>query len=112
GLLAQTIALCHIVIEGVLAIPGEHFFQRYVEDKQLLPGLATGLKQCAKDEARHVTFGVQVLGELISRSRECRSAAIEMWDRILPTMVGVFIPPNLDASYVECFDFTLKDIYA
>jgi hypothetical protein len=31
---------------------------------------------------------------------------------VLPFAVGVFVPPNRDRSYAECFDFTLEEIYA
>jgi hypothetical protein len=52
------------------------------------------------------------LGELIRSSQECRDATIEMWNRVFRFTAGVFIPPNLDRSYAESFDFTLEEIYA
>src|SRR5687768_16055783 len=36
-LLAQTVALYHLVVEGLLATAGQHFIQRYVEKLQILP---------------------------------------------------------------------------
>jgi len=111
-LLAQVVALYHFVIEGLLAIPGQHFIKRYVDKLEILPGFAYGMSMVSKDESRHVAFGVKFLGDLFRSSRECRAAAIELWDRVLPWSVGVFIPPNLDHSYVECFDFTMNEIYA
>jgi ribonucleoside-diphosphate reductase beta chain len=111
ALLTQAVALCHVIIEGVLAIPGEHFIHAYVNKRGIMPGFASGLGHIAHDEARHVNFGMAFLSRLIE-SRENRSAALQMWNRVLPSMVGVFIPPNLDHSYVECFDFKLEEIYA
>ncbi|HVF54466.1 MAG TPA: ribonucleotide-diphosphate reductase subunit beta [Actinomycetota bacterium] len=111
-LLTQMIALYHVVIEGVLAIPGQHFIQRYVEKLDILPGFAEGITHVSRDESRHVAFGIKFLGELVRSSRECREAAIEMWDKALFWSVGVFVPPNFDRSYVECFDFTMEEIYA
>ena len=110
ALLGQAIALYHIVIEGLLAIPGQHFIKRYVDKLDILPGFAVGIANVARDESRHVAFGIKFLGELIRESNEIRSAAIEMWDRALHWAIGVFVPP--DKSYVECFDFTLNEIYA
>lgn len=110
-LLTQAVALCHVIIEAVLAIPGGHFIHRYLEKRDILPGLAYGLTQTARDEERHVAFGAKFLDELVHHSKECRLAAIEMFDRVVPWMVGVFIPPDLDPSYTECFDFTLGEIY-
>jgi hypothetical protein len=111
-LLAQTVALYHLVVEGLLATPGQHFIQRYVEKLQILPGFRSGIDNVSRDESRHVAFGIKFLGDLIRSSRDCRSAAIEMFDRVLPWSVGVFIPPNFDHEYTECFDFTLNEIYA
>jgi hypothetical protein len=111
-LLAQSIALYHLIIEGMLAVPGQHFIKRYVDKLDILPGFAVGIRNVARDEARHVAFGIKFLGELIRSSPECRSAAIEMWDKVLPYSMGVFVPPGRDRGYAECFDFTLEEIYA
>ncbi|HEX2058536.1 MAG TPA: ribonucleotide-diphosphate reductase subunit beta [Actinomycetota bacterium] len=111
-LLTQTVALYHLVVEGLLATPGQHFIQRYVDKLQILPGFREGIDHVSRDESRHVAFGVRLLGELVRSSADCRAAAIELFDRVLPWSVGVFIPPNLDHEYTECFDFTLVEIYA
>jgi hypothetical protein len=112
SLLAQSIALYHLVVEGLLAVPGQHFIKRYVEKLDILPGFSFGIRNVSRDEARHIAFGVKFLGDLVRESDEHRAAAIEMWDKVLPFAVGVFVPPNLDRSYAECFDFTLEEIYA
>jgi Ribonucleotide reductase, small chain/SCP-2 sterol transfer family len=112
ALLTQSIALYHVVIEGLLAIPGQHFIQRYVEKLDILPGFTDGIAKVSRDESRHVAFGIKYLGELIRSSPDLRAAAIEMWDKALRWSVGVFIPPNHDHRYAECFDFTLNEIYA
>ncbi|MFN2389783.1 MAG: ribonucleotide-diphosphate reductase subunit beta [Actinomycetota bacterium] len=111
-LLAQVIALYHFIVEGVLAIPGQHFIKRYIDKLGILPGFGEGIAMVAKDESRHVAFGIRFLGDLVRSSPECRAAAIELWDRVLPWAVGVFIPPGRDRSYVGCFDFTMEEIYA
>jgi len=111
-LLAQSIALYHVIVEGVLAIPGQHFIQRYVEKFDILPGFAEGITNVSRDESRHVAFGIKLLGDLIRDSRECRDAALEMWEKATPWTVGVFVPPNRDRSYAESFGFTLEEIFA
>jgi hypothetical protein len=55
---------------------------------------------------------VKFLGDLTRSSRECRDAALEMWEKVMPWAGGVFIPPNRDRAYAECFDFTLTEIFA
>jgi hypothetical protein len=104
--------LYHVVIEGMLAIPGQHFIQRYVEKLNILPAFREGMTNVSRDESRHVAFGIKFLGDLIRSSKECRAASIEMLDTVARYTVGVFVPPNYDSSYAECFDFTLEEIYA
>lgn len=111
-LLAQAVALYHIVVEGMLALAGQHFIQRYIDRLGILPGFSAGIANVSRDESRHVAFGVKFLGELVQESKECRAAAIELWDRVLPWAAGVFVPPNRNRAYAECFDFTLEEIYA
>lgn len=112
ALLAQTIALYHVIIEGTLAIPGQHFIQRYVEKMDILPGFSAGITNVSRDEARHVAFGIKFLGDLVREDEECRAAAIELWDRAMMWSVGVFVPPDRSPRYAECFDFTLEEIFA
>lgn len=111
-LFARSLALYHLVVEGLLAVPGQHFIKRYVDKLEILPGFSEGMRSVSRDESRHVAFGVKCLGELVRSSKDCRDAAIDLWDNILPFAVGVFVPPNLDHSYATCFDFTLEEIYA
>jgi hypothetical protein len=111
-LLTRVIAMCHVIVEGVLAVPAEHFIHRYATENDIMPGLAEGLGRIARDEARHVAFGMTLLERLVRSSGDNRTAAIKTWNKVLPWMVGVFVPPNVDRGYVECFDFTLEEIYA
>ncbi|MGH2774043.1 MAG: ribonucleotide-diphosphate reductase subunit beta [Actinomycetota bacterium] len=112
ALLAQSLALYHVVVEGMLAIAGQHFIQRYLEERAILPGFLEGINNVSRDESRHVAFGIAFLGDLVRDADECRAAAIEMWDRVLPWAVGVFIPPDFDRDYTEAFGFTLEEMYA
>lgn len=112
ALLTQLVALGHVIVEGVLAVAAEKFIHRYVTKTGIMPGMGEGLGHIAKDEERHVAFGMTLLGRLINTSNENRTAAIKAWNKALPWMVGVFIPPNMDPRYAESFDFTLEEIYA
>lgn len=111
-LLAQSVAIYHVVVEGLLAVPGQHFIQRYLEEKRVLPGFLEGITNVSRDESRHIAFGVKFLGDLVRSSPECRAAAIEIWDKVLPWTAGVFVPPGFDRSFTESFGFTLEEIYA
>jgi Ribonucleotide reductase, small chain/SCP-2 sterol transfer family len=112
SLLAQTIALYHVMIEGSLAVPERQFIPRYLSKLGLLPGFSEGVRNVSRDEARHVSFGVKFLGDLIRSSKECREATIEAFDRSLRWSVGFLVPPKGDYSYIACFDAEPNDIFA
>ncbi|MBF6589682.1 MAG: ribonucleotide-diphosphate reductase subunit beta [Ktedonobacterales bacterium] len=111
-LYAQCVALYHIVIEGLLAHPGQHFIRTYLAATRLLPGFSEGMANIARDEARHMAFGLQVVKDLITSSPRAREAVIALLERVLPWTLAVFVPPNFDHDYVRVFDFELRDIYA
>jgi len=110
--LAAAITLYHIVIEGALAQPGQHFIERYLSEMDVLPGFHEGLKKIMRDEQRHIAFGTKLLSELVAQSEECKAAAIKVLRDVNQYVLAVFVPPNWDRSYTECFNFTLEEIYA
>jgi hypothetical protein len=111
-LLASNILHYHIVVEGLLAHPGQHFMRESLASHALLPGFSVGIGHIARDESRHMAFGIQMLSELVAESRSNRRAVIAELDKVLPWAVAVFVPPNFDESYIRIFDLEPLDIYA
>jgi hypothetical protein len=113
---AQAITLYHLIVEGSLAQPGQHFIEDFFASKDTMPGFSAGIANVSKDEQRHIGFGVKVLAELLDPARpggeECRAAVVELLRETLPYGPAVFTPPNLDREYTECYGFTLEDIFA
>jgi ribonucleotide reductase beta subunit family protein with ferritin-like domain len=111
ALLAQSIALYHLVIEGTLAHPGQHFIRGYTARLGILPGLAVGLEHVARDESRHMAFGIQVLGELCAKSPAARAAVIRQLNRALQWTLPLFISTELGEDAVRVFGSTMEEIY-
>ena len=113
---AQAITLYHLIVEGSLAQPGQHFIEDFFASGETMPGFSSGMANVSRDEQRHIGFGVKVLSELLDESapgsEECRAAVVELLREVLPYMPGVFRPPNLDREYTECYGFSLEDIIA
>jgi ribonucleotide reductase beta subunit family protein with ferritin-like domain/putative sterol carrier protein len=109
---AQAITMYHLVVEAALAQPGQHFIERYLTERNLLPGFAAGMQNVSLDEQRHIGFGVKVLSELIAEDPECKDAVAELLGEVMPFTIGVLQPPNWDRRYTECFGFTIEEIYA
>jgi ribonucleotide reductase beta subunit family protein with ferritin-like domain len=113
---AQAITLYHLIVEGSLAQPGQHFIEDFFASEHTMPGFSEGMANVSKDEQRHIGFGVKVLSELLADEHpagaECRAAVIELLRETLPYGPAVFSPPGLDREYTECYGFSLEDIFA
>jgi ribonucleoside-diphosphate reductase beta chain len=62
---ARAITTYCLIVEGVLADTGQHVLAEALETRGLLPGLRAGLRLVNRDEARHVAYGLHVLGRLM-----------------------------------------------
>ncbi len=109
---AQAITLYHLIVEGSLAQPGQHFIEDFFASEESMPGFTAGMANVSRDEQRHIGFGVKVLSEVLAESEECKAAVVELLREVLPYGPAVFSPPNLDREYTECYGFSLEDIYA
>jgi hypothetical protein len=109
--LARAVTMYHVVVEALLAQPGQHFISDYLEKRQILPGFREGMRLVALDEQRHIGFGVKLLHDLAVEDAGVRDGVADLIRRVTPYSLAVFIPPNWDRSYTECFGFTLEQIY-
>jgi ribonucleotide reductase beta subunit family protein with ferritin-like domain len=109
--LAAGILLYHLTIEAALGQPGQRFIEGYLERRGVLPGLLTGLRNVSRDEERHIAFGVRMLYDLVREYPDARDAIAEMLREVVPYSLSVFVPPHWDMRYIECFGYTMIDIY-
>ncbi len=113
---AQAITLYHLIVEGSLAQPGQHFIEDFFSSEETMPGFSSGMANVSRDEQRHIGFGVKVLSELLGEGNpgweENRAAVTDLLREVLPYGPAVFSPPNLDREYTECYGFSLEDIFA
>jgi hypothetical protein len=111
-LLAQGVALYHLVIEGMLAHTGQHYLRDYVERNNVFPSYRKGIGLLTRDESRHIAFGIRLLRELVTSDPACKRAAIRLLNRVLPWAAGVFTPPNIDWSYITVMGYTVQEVFA
>jgi 1,2-phenylacetyl-CoA epoxidase catalytic subunit len=109
---AQAITLYHLIVEGTLAQPGQHFIEDYFAKSGTMPGFSEGMTNVSRDEQRHIGFGVKVLSELVAESEECKEAIREIMLEVLPYSNAVFTPPDFDREYTRCYGFEMEDIWA
>jgi ribonucleoside-diphosphate reductase beta chain len=91
--LVEAITLYHMVIEGVLALTGQHFIIDYNTQQGTLPAFVEGFNNVARDEHRHVAFGARFLTEMASEDDRYRAAIQRMLEESLPLADKVLDPP-------------------
>jgi ribonucleoside-diphosphate reductase beta chain len=91
--LVEAITLYHMVIEGVLALTGQHFIIDYNTRQGTLPGFVEGFSNVARDEHRHIAFGVRFLTDMARQDERYREAIQRMLAEALPVADGVLEPP-------------------
>jgi ribonucleoside-diphosphate reductase beta chain len=115
-LLVEAITLYHMVIEGMLALTGQHFILQYNEDVGTLPGFCEGFNNIARDEHRHVAFGARFLREMAQADSRYGDAITRTMTEVAPIADGVLQPKwyvegeteVLGASMEETREFAMK----
>ena len=103
------VTIYHMVIEGTLALTGQHFMLDYYEKNDLLPGFAEGFANIARDEHRHVAYGTWFLQQKCAEERY-RVRVQETLNDLLPLAAGVLVPKGyaLGDDY-EFFGYTAQE---
>jgi ribonucleoside-diphosphate reductase beta chain len=92
----EAVVTYHIVIEGYLALTGQRSLLRFFRAVGLMPGFYTGFTAVARDESRHVGFGVMALRRRVREDPELgRAVTLKMLELAEPTVQTVVNPDNL-----------------
>jgi ribonucleoside-diphosphate reductase beta chain len=93
GALVETITLYHMIIEGALALTGQHFIIEYNTEQGTLPAFVEGFQKVARDEHRHIAFGVRFLSDMARDDPGHRGAIQSVMAEALPIADRVLDPP-------------------
>lgn len=110
--LVEGIVLYHLVIEATLALTGQRFLLNYTREQGLLPGFRQGFTAVARDESRHVGFGVKFLKEMVQAETRYADVIRAALDRIIPVSLTVIEPPDGDQSYFDPLPYGPDDLTA
>jgi len=106
--LVEAITLYHMVIEGMLALTGQHFIITYNEENGTLPGFVEGFNNVARDEHRHVAFGARFLREMAQADPKYLEAIQRTLVECGPAADGVLTPPWYEEG-MELFGVSLEE---
>ncbi len=101
------VVLYHMVIEGTLALTGQHFMQEYLERKGKLPGLLEGYRRISQDEHRHVAYGTWFLQQKAADPALRRRIQQKLME-LMPLATGVLVPPGVE----DPFDYELLGFHS
>ena len=99
--LVEAITIYHMVLEGMLALTGQHFIIDYNERVGTLPAFVAGFTLVARDEHRHVAFGARFLRDMARRDPRYVTAIQRTLAEVAPVADGVLRPPWADGGDEE-----------
>jgi len=110
----EFVTLYHMVIEGMLALTGQHFIIEYNEEQNTLPGFVEGFNNIARDEHRHVAFGARFLRDMAQSDTRYAEAIQRTLVECGPAADGVLKPKWMDGADpdVEVFGYTVDETRA
>ncbi len=98
--LVEAVTIYHMVVEGMLALTGQHFIIDYNERMGTLPGFVAGFTNVARDEHRHVAFGARFLRDMAREDPRYADAIRRALAEVGPAADGVlrpkWVPPGQD----------------
>jgi ribonucleoside-diphosphate reductase beta chain len=114
----------HLIIEGYLAVTGQRSLLRTLRNVGMMPGFVAGFTAVARDESRHIGFGVLALRRRIAKQPEmARVVTLKVLDllepavrtavapdRRLPIEDPRTVPPPLRVNGHELSDFALSSL--
>ena len=109
--LVEAVTLYHMVIEGMLALTGQHFIMDFNEREGTLPAFVEGFSNVARDEHRHVAFGSVFLREKAREDERYKAAIQRTLEQALPIADGVLQPPWAEnaGDDFELFGYSLEE---
>jgi ribonucleoside-diphosphate reductase beta chain len=90
--LVEAITIYHMVVEGMLALTGQHFIIDYNEKMGTLPAFVEGFTNVARDEHRHVAFGARFLRDMAREDPRYGVAIQRTLAEVGPVADGVLRP--------------------
>lgn len=94
GAWVEGIAVYHLVVEGMLALTGQKFLLGILREMQILPGFYAGFTAVARDESRHVNYGVRAIMEAGQKDPALLDRVEATIRRLLPEACRIVAAPD------------------
>jgi ribonucleoside-diphosphate reductase beta chain len=106
----EGVTIYHIIVEATIALTGQRFELESMREVGTTDrGFYRGFTAVARDESRHVSFGIKVLQEAVREDPERFAPLIQRTlVECLPLIAGTLEPP--DPTYITEFGHTESEI--
>jgi ribonucleoside-diphosphate reductase beta chain len=106
----EGVTIYHIIVEATIALTGQRFELESMRELGTTDrGFYRGFTAVARDESRHVSFGIKVLQEAVREDPERFAPLIQRTlVECLPLVAGTLEPP--DPAYITEFGHTESEI--
>ncbi|HZR42138.1 MAG TPA: ribonucleotide-diphosphate reductase subunit beta [Ktedonobacteraceae bacterium] len=92
--LVEGVTLYHIVVEGMMALAGQRGILQAYREQDIFPAFRAGFTAVARDESRHVIFGVKFLREMIQRDRSMAEVVHDAIQKYAQTALDAISVPK------------------
>jgi ribonucleoside-diphosphate reductase beta chain len=90
--LVEGVTLYHVIIEGTMALAGQRGILETYRLNDIFPGFRGGFTAVARDESRHVVFGVKFLRDMIGRDHAYARVVQAAVEKYAPTALNAITP--------------------
>ena len=104
--LVEGVTLYHVVIEGTMALAGQRGILENYRENNTFPGFRGGFTAVARDESRHVVFGVKFLRDMVQRDHAYAPVIQAAVEKYVPRALSAISPaaehiPNMLAMQLD-----------
>jgi len=89
ALLVEGVTLYHIITEGTMGVAGQRHVLEQFRQANLLPAFRGGFTAVARDESRHVLFGVKFLRDMLQQDAA--------YEEVIRTAINTYAPAAISA---------------
>lgn len=96
--LIEGVTLYHVVVEGMMALAGQRSILEFYRQNNMFPAFRGGFTAVARDESRHVVFGVKFLRDMIQRDNANAQVVYNAVNKYAPTALAAISLDDEDVA--------------
>jgi ribonucleoside-diphosphate reductase beta chain len=94
--LVEGVTLYHIIVEGMMALAGQRNILENYREFNIFPAFRAGFTAVARDESRHVIFGVKFLRDMIQHDNAHALVVHDAVEKFAPIALDAITPADED----------------